>query len=205
MDVREIRIADIRPYERNPRQHSPEQISMIAASMKEYGWTVPVMIDENNVLIAGHGRIEAAKQLGWETAEAVIRSDLTDAQVRAYRIADNRIAEVSTWDRRALQEELAILQKADFDVNLTGFDEEFLSAISVPDEQVLAGDLEEPQIGMLAEPENLPMAIIRFRTQEAQKTFENWIRRHDHIVTPKGNMKSYQMPAPPPSVTMEPE
>jgi ParB-like chromosome segregation protein Spo0J len=111
----------LRPYERNARRHSPEQIAQIAASISEWGWTIPILIDESDTIIAGHGRIEAAKLLGISTVPVIVARGWTDAQRRAYAIADNRLTENSEWDREMLALELGALQEVGFTLTLTGF------------------------------------------------------------------------------------
>jgi DNA modification methylase len=110
-------------YARNARTHSDEQISKIAASMKEWGWTNPVLVDEEGGIIAGHGRVLAAKRLGIGEAPVMVATGWSDAQRRAYVIADNQLAiSGSGWDNDLLKIELADLQAGDFDLSLTGFD-----------------------------------------------------------------------------------
>jgi len=107
-------------YVNNIKQHPQSQIDKIASSILEFGFTVPVVVDSRNVIIAGHGRMEAAKKLKLEKIPVIIRNDLTPAQVKALRIADNRVAE-SSWDMEALQVELESLKEMKFDLDLTGF------------------------------------------------------------------------------------
>ncbi|MEO1206478.1 MAG: DNA methyltransferase [Pseudomonadota bacterium] len=115
---------DLRPYARNARTHSPKQIAQIAASIREFGFNNPVLIDRDGEIIAGHGRVAAAKTLGLETVPCVRLEHLTNAQKRAYILADNRLAEKAGWDRDILAIELQHLTEVgiDFDVTLTGFE-----------------------------------------------------------------------------------
>ncbi len=92
------RISELKPYDRNARTHSRKQIRQIAASIEEFGWTNPVLIGDEDGIIAGHGRVEAAKLLGLETVPTIRLQDMTEAQKRAYIIADNRLAELAGWD-----------------------------------------------------------------------------------------------------------
>lgn len=118
----------LKPYARNARQHSDKQIDLIARSIREFGFNNPVLIDSDHVIIAGHGRYDAAKRLGLTTIPTVRLEHLSEAQIKAYRIADNRIAELSTWDDEVLRLEILDLSNLDladsleFDVTLTGFD-----------------------------------------------------------------------------------
>jgi len=114
-------ISTLRPYVNNPRTHSKRQIGEIAASIKEFGWTNPILIDDADNIIAGHGRLEAAKSLGLERVPTIRLTDLSDAQIRAYIIADNKLAENAGWDKELLALELGELMEIEFDVKLTGF------------------------------------------------------------------------------------
>jgi DNA modification methylase len=115
--------AQLRRRDRNPRTHTPKQIRQIAASIKEFGFINPVLIDGSGGIIAGHGRVEAAKLLGMADVPTVCAGHLTPAQVRAYVIADNRLAELAGWDRKILALELQELSvELDFDVVITGFE-----------------------------------------------------------------------------------
>lgn len=111
---------DLIPYAGNPKAHPPDQIQMIAASIKEFGFLVPLVIDSGNVIIAGHGRFSAAKHLGLDKVPTISAGNLTPEQIRAFRIADNRVAE-SDWIEEALQQELRDLHDSGFDIELTGF------------------------------------------------------------------------------------
>jgi len=115
---------DLRPYTRNARTHSPKQIAEIAASIKAFGFNNPVLIDKDNGIVAGHGRVEAAKLLGLATVPTIRLEHLTDAQKRAYILADNKLAEKAGWDREILAIELQNLMEIelDFDISATGFE-----------------------------------------------------------------------------------
>ena len=116
-------------YARNSRTHSDEQVNQLAASIKEWGWTVPVLIDPDGGLIAGHGRILAAQRLGITEVPCVIAEGWTDAQKRAYVIADNKHALNATWDDDMLKVEISDLKEFDFDLSLTGFGEDEIAAM----------------------------------------------------------------------------
>ena len=117
-----IALADVKEYETNPRHHDRAQIDRIAASIAEFGFTNPVLVDEGNCLIAGHGRLSAARKLGLAQIPVIRIAGLTEAQKRALRIADNRLAERSVWSPELLSLELEALIEMDFDMDLTGFD-----------------------------------------------------------------------------------
>ena len=115
-------IERLRPYDRNPRTHSPEQVTKIAASLLEFGWTNPILVDAEGGIVAGHGRLLAAKELGMTTVPVIELPHLTEAQRRAYVIADNRLALDAGWNEELLAEELKALGELDFNLELTGFD-----------------------------------------------------------------------------------
>jgi len=116
-------IAKLIPYARNARTHSPEQVAQIAASIREFGFTVPVLVDEQGTLIAGHGRLLGAQQLGITDVPTMVARGWTAAQIQAYRLADNQLALNAGWDRELLGLELGELKLGGFDLALTGFGE----------------------------------------------------------------------------------
>ena len=121
------KVVDLIPYARNSRTHSDAQVNKIAASIKEFGFLNPVIVDGKNGIIAGHGRIMAAQKLGIDEVPTVEAAYLTEAQKRAYIIADNRLALDAGWDDEMLRVELQELDDLDFDLSLTGFDESELA------------------------------------------------------------------------------
>ena len=122
-------VADLVPYARNARTHSPEQVAQVAASIIEWGWTVPVLVDEQSNLIAGHCRILAAQQLGLLEVPVMVARGWTDAKKRAYVIADNKLTLNAGWDESLLRLELGELQGLGADLSLTGFGELELDAL----------------------------------------------------------------------------
>lgn len=117
------------PYARNSRTHSDEQVSQIAASIKEWGWTTPVLVDEDGSIIAGHGRIQAARRLKITQVPVMVARGWTEAQKRAYVIADNKLALNAGWDNELLALEFAELGEAGFDLELTGFTDDEIKAM----------------------------------------------------------------------------
>ena len=117
------------PYANNSRTHSDDQINQVASSIKEFGFTNPVLIDEQGGIIAGHGRVMAAKKLGLAEVPTITLEGLTKAQVKAYVIADNQLALNSGWDVDTLKLEIETLQELEFDIDLLGFDEDFLNGL----------------------------------------------------------------------------
>jgi ParB-like chromosome segregation protein Spo0J len=123
------KVADLIRYSHNPRKHSEAQVAQIAASIAEFGFTNPVLIDEKNSIIAGEGRVLAAKKAKMTTVPCVVLTGLTDAQKAAYVVADNKLALNSGWDEGTLQAELDRLADLNIDLNLTGFSEVEIAAL----------------------------------------------------------------------------
>jgi ParB-like chromosome segregation protein Spo0J len=128
-----VKVADLVPYARNSRTHSDAQVAQIAASIREFGFTNPVLVDGANGVIAGHGRILAARKLGMDTVPVIELAHLSEAQKRAYVIADNKLALNAGWDDEMLRAEFEELGDAGFDLALTGFDGAEIAALQVPD------------------------------------------------------------------------
>ena len=126
-------VSTLIPYARNSRTHSDEQIAQIAASIKEFGWTNPILIDGDNGIIAGHGRLSAARKLGHEEVPVIELKDLTETQRKAYIIADNRLALNAGWDNEMLTIELNELLADNFALDILGFDPKELAALLEPD------------------------------------------------------------------------
>ena len=134
------------PYANNARTHSTEQIKQIAASMKEWGWTMPVLIDESNSIIAGHGRIAAAELLEIAEVPVMVARGWSQAQKKAYVIADNKLAENASWDEELLRLELNDLNELGFDGELMGFDSaELDSFLNIEEGETAADDVPEMQ------------------------------------------------------------
>lgn len=115
-------VTQLIPYARNARTHSDEQVAKIAASIREFGWTSPILVDGDNGIIAGHGRLAAARKLGLDQVPVIELAHLTPAQKRAYVIADNKLALDAGWDSPMLESELLDLAADGFDLSLTGHD-----------------------------------------------------------------------------------
>lgn len=153
--------ADLIPYARNSRTHSEEQVIQIASSIKEFGFTNPVLTDGDGGIIAGHGRVMAAKKLGLDEVPTISLAHLTDAQRKAYVIADNKLALNAGWDEELLALELSDLQEMDFDIGLIGFDaEELTELLAETPESEGDGNAEEGGAGSLAEKFGLPPFTI---------------------------------------------
>ena len=132
------------PYANNTRTHSEEQVAQVAASIREFGFTNPVLVDANNGIIAGHGRVLAARKLGLTEVPCIRLAHLDERQKRAYVIADNKLALNAGWDDELLALELGALKDDGFDIGLTGFSEEELAALVVP--EVIEGQTDEDAV-----------------------------------------------------------
>ena len=118
MNIIEKKITEIKEYEKNPRKND-EAVKYVTASIKEFGFKVPVIIDKDNVIVAGHTRVRAAKELGMKTVPCIVADDLTEEQIKAFRLADNKVSEFSLWDFELLNGELEEL--GEFDMSNFGF------------------------------------------------------------------------------------
>ena len=119
MEIQERKLSEIIPYEKNPR-HNDKAVDKVAASLQEFGWQQPIVVDREGVVIAGHTRLKAAQKLGLETAPVIVAGDLSEEQVKAYRLADNRTAEFSEWDFDMLNAEIFSIDQ--IDMSKFGFD-----------------------------------------------------------------------------------
>ena len=142
-------ISSLIPYARNSRTHSDEQIAQIAASIKEFGWTNPILVDGDNGIIAGHGRLSAARKLGHEEVPVIELKDLTETQRKAYIIADNRLALNAGWDNEMLTIELNDLLADGFALDLLGFDPKEIDALLEP--EVVEGLTDEDAVPEIPE------------------------------------------------------
>ncbi len=139
------------PYARNAKQHSEAQVAQIAASIREFGWGAPILIDGQNNVIAGHGRLLAARKLGLPEVPVVPMAHLTDTQRRALILADNKIGENASWEDELLGIELSELKDAGFDLGLTGFSTEEWEALIAGEEQIKDGLTDDDAVPAVAE------------------------------------------------------
>ena len=156
-----VNIESLRLYSSNAKQHPDTQIELIKRSMKEFGWTVPVLVDGERGVIAGHGRIEAAKALGIEEVPVIFLDYLTPAQARAYRIADNKLTELGDWDEGLLVEEFKALREMNFDLELTGFDKLEVQSLLRKADNEAAPDHENFDTG------DRQLLLVEFETEDA--------------------------------------
>lgn len=155
MQIEKLPVDRLIPYARNSRTHDDAQVAQIAASIREFGFTNPILIDEKDSIIAGHGRVMAARKLGMVEVPCIRLAHLTDAQKRAYVIADNKLALNAGWDDEMLKLELADLKAENFDLSLTGFSVEEIAELTIE------------------EPEN-PDADAEPQTDKADELREKW-------------------------------
>lgn len=120
MQIIDKQVTELTPYENNPR-HNEDAVKFVKASIQQFGFKVPIVISPENVIIAGHTRVLAAKELGMETVPCVIADDLTEEQMKAFRLADNKVSEASGWDWDKLDQELAEIQNLTTDIDMRDF------------------------------------------------------------------------------------
>ena len=126
MELIKKKVKDLIPYINNSRTHSEEQITQLVSSIKEFGFTNPILLSPDNSIIAGHGRLQAVKRLGHEEVPCIIIDGLTKTQIKALIIADNQLALNAGWDLEKLSVEIEGLEADKFDLNILGFEDEFL-------------------------------------------------------------------------------
>lgn len=145
MKIKNTDINDIKPYDKNPRNNA-NSIDKVADSIAEFGFRQPIVVDEDMIVLAGHTRLLASKQLGLKKVPVHIAEGLTNAQKKAYRIMDNKSSEDSEWDQELLNLEIKDLVEDDYDLNMTGFTPEQIDALFVLNESILEGETDEDSI-----------------------------------------------------------
>lgn len=155
MDIKMVKIDDIVPYENNPR-HNADAIEPVKESIRQFGFRVPMILDKENVIVAGHTRYEAAQALGMTEVPVIYADDLSEEQVRAFRIADNKTADFSMWDNKKLLEELEGL-------------EDFFTGFNVDELMDGAGELDESDNSPLLDNEEGVMYEVTFRSMDSTK------------------------------------
>lgn len=167
MNIVEKNITELKEYENNPRNNDGA-VEAVADSIKNFGFKVPIIIDSNNIIVAGHTRLKAAQRLGLSSVPCIVADDLTDEQIKAYRLADNKTGELAEWDFEMLEKELSELTAFDVDMSLYGFDETifedgFSTDFELPDD-------DKPQtrtitLSLCEEQYNIAMACIDYVTE----------------------------------------
>jgi len=176
MQIEILPIDQVRAYENNPRLHPPRQIERIANSIREFGFNVPILVDGDDNIIAGHGRLAAALQLEMTEVPAIRIDHMTPEQVKAYRIADNRLNELGGWDEALLINELKALEDAGGDPLLTGYDQADIDSLMYnwPDNPINPEDEWEgmPEFQEDAGQKPVHTLTIQFYTKKALKDFQ---------------------------------
>lgn len=166
LKVEHLAVGDLIPFAKNSRTHSDAQVAQIAGSIREFGFTNPILIDERNSVIAGHGRLLAARKLNVDTVPCIRLEGLTEAQKRAYVIADNKIAINAGWDEKLLALELKELGDLGLGNDLLGFTSEEIAALSLDD---IAAATEEPYTRKIEAPKYEPSNEKRFLSIAAER------------------------------------
>lgn len=159
-------IKELKPYKKNAKKHDKKQVEQIANSIKEFGFTQPVIIDKNNCVVAGHGRILGAKKAGLKQVPTVTLEELTEEQIKAYRLVDNKLNE-SEWDFSLLDEELGMLSE-DIDMSLFGFD--------------LTEEIEQEEVEKVEfEKRKLCKVIVEFENRKAAEKLYKKLNQEEYI------------------------
>ena len=182
--LQEVATSSLKPYDKNARVHTEDQVNKIAESIKQFGFLTPCIIDRENNIIAGHGRKMAAEKLGLQTVPCVYIDDLTEEQRRAYILADNRLTELGGWDDEILEQELREIYSSGFEIGLTGFE------FNIDDDQeAKPEDVEINPVTALPESRIFVYAISAFGTnsekfieiQLSPEEAEHFIKRVDEL------------------------
>lgn len=164
--IKHISVDKLIPYAANSRTHSDEQVTQIAASIREFGFTNPILVNGENTIIAGHGRLMAAKKLGLKEVPAISLDHLTKAQQKALVIADNQLALNAGWNIDMLKAEIEGLKLDDFNIDLLGFDDKFLDGL-FNDDAIEPLDAEEQSVDAVFE-----VAVSCKNEEEQERVFE---------------------------------
>ena len=173
MNVVNMMVKDLIPYEKNPR-FNDEAVKYVANSIKEFGFKVPIIVDKNNVIVAGHTRYKACKELGIKNVPVIIADDLNEEQIKAFRLADNKVSEKSSWDFELLDEELEDL---DIDMSDFGFEnldinvDDYGTGFNLPDGD--KGNIEQMTFTLSTEQATLIRSAIDLVKDEIKETFGN--------------------------------
>ena len=172
MEIINKSINDLKPYEKNPRIND-DAVKYVAKSIKEFGFKVPIIIDKNNVIVAGHTRYKASLELGLEEVPCIIADDLTDEQIKAFRLADNKVSEKAQWDFNLLDLELAELDldMSDFGFDLGIEDNDFGTEFELPDGD--KSNLEQITFTLANEQAELIKSALGMVKDEIKETFGN--------------------------------
>ena len=184
IDINIAETADLVPYENNPR-HNEDAVKHVAKSIKQFGFKVPIVIDKDFTIVAGHTRWLAAQKLKMTEVPVIVADDLTPEQLRAFRLADNRTAEYSTWDEPLLAEEIAALDEAEFDLRETGFNDEELAYLLEYDEE---GGTDDVSVTVKSTA-FVTIGVGAFKIKWAREDFEKWEKHALGTFGTKNNVK----------------
>lgn len=168
MNIIDLNVDELVPYENNPRKND-EAVDKVALSISAFGFKVPIVIDANNVIVTGHTRLKAAKKLGMKTVPCIMADDLTEEQIKAFRLADNKVAEFSEWDEEKLMKELEAL--GDIDMSLYGF--EFPEDTEDNEDDTYSDATNVPQYDIQGETPDLSELIDEEKANELLDEIEN--------------------------------
>lgn len=199
LKIEYIPITEIIPYKNNPRKND-KAVEIVAKSIKEFGFKNPIILDKNNEIVAGHTRLKAAKQLEMSEVPIIWADDLSDEQIKAFRIMDNKSQEYADWDRGLLQEELNILEGEGYDIDLTGFGdgellEEYSRKIKSPIYEIRGN---KPKISEMIDLEKTDKLLKKIEESELNEPIKNFLRfaAYRHIVFNYENIAEYYAHAP---------
>ena len=177
------------PYENNPRLND-EAVEPVANSIKQFGFKVPIIIDSSNVIVAGHTRLKAAKQLGMDKVPCIIASDLTEEQIKAFRLADNKVSEFSSWDYEKLEEELANI--ASINMSVFDFDMSELNDIVEDLDEDIVCDSEVEKVSLSEKFLFTPTSVLNTRCAQWQERKRAWFKYGIKSDLSRENIKTYR-------------
>lgn len=176
LEIEELTLSLIKPYKDNPRKNE-NAIAIVMKSISEFGFLVPIIVDKNNEIVAGHTRIEAAQRLGLKEVPTIRAENLSDAQIRAFRIMENKSQEYATWDFEILKKEITLLNNAGFDISLTGFEKDELDSEFKLNAVENVNKFGERHIVIMLNPPESPK--LKERTEFRFKSIEDYKRVKD--------------------------
>ena len=175
MEIKMMNVEDLIPYINNPRRNE-NAIDKVASSIKEFGFKVPIVIDKDKVVVTGHTRLLASKKLGLEQVPCVVADDLSKAQIKAFRLADNKVSEFSTWDMELLKVELEELEELNFEVSDLGFEFMSMDQLDIPTFDDFDDEDEEEEEEEETSSEGIIQYNIIFNNKEEQETWHEFIK-----------------------------
>ena len=175
MEIKMMNVEDLIPYINNPR-HNENAVDKVASSIKEFGFKVPIVVDKDKVVVTGHTRLLASKKLGLEQVPCVVADDLSKAQIKAFRLADNKVSEFSTWDMELLKVELEELEELNFEVSDLGFEFMSMDQLDIPTFDDFDDEDEEEEEEEETSSEGIIQYNIIFNNKEEQETWHEFIK-----------------------------